>query len=183
MFELRAGEVLDRNDQIAWEEGLGATLLSLHDDLDAAVFEAYGWPADLTDEQILEKLVALNIERAEEEKNGTVRWLRPDFQNPGGKQAAVQTTIAETDEADTTGQPEGSPVAARAWPKKMAEQITAVRDVLGGSAGLWTAPQVAATFAGAKPDDVPSSKASLRWGSCSLSARRKSPRWKALSVL
>ena len=28
---------------------------------------AYGWPADLTDEQILEKLLALNLERAAEE--------------------------------------------------------------------------------------------------------------------
>jgi hypothetical protein len=32
--------------------------------LDAAVFAAYGWPADLTDEGILEKLLALNLERA-----------------------------------------------------------------------------------------------------------------------
>jgi len=28
------------------------------------VAAAYGWPADLTDEQILEKLLALNLERA-----------------------------------------------------------------------------------------------------------------------
>ncbi len=31
------------------------------------MFGAYGWPPDLTDEQILEKLLALNLERAEEE--------------------------------------------------------------------------------------------------------------------
>ena len=35
-----------------------------HKKLDAAVFAAYGWPADLTDEQILERLLALNLERA-----------------------------------------------------------------------------------------------------------------------
>ncbi len=35
-----------------------------HKKLDAAVAAAYGWPADLTDEQILEKLLALNLERA-----------------------------------------------------------------------------------------------------------------------
>jgi alanyl-tRNA synthetase len=29
---------------------------------------AYGWPADLTDEQILERLLALNLERADEEE-------------------------------------------------------------------------------------------------------------------
>jgi len=31
------------------------------------VAAAYGWPADLTDEQILERLLALNLERAAEE--------------------------------------------------------------------------------------------------------------------
>jgi type II restriction/modification system DNA methylase subunit YeeA len=38
-----------------------------HRKLDAAVAAAYGWPADLTDEAILEKLLALNLERAAEE--------------------------------------------------------------------------------------------------------------------
>jgi hypothetical protein len=60
-------------------------LKQIHDELDAAVAEAYGWPADLADEQILERLVALNHERAEEEKRGIIRWLRPEFQNPQGK--------------------------------------------------------------------------------------------------
>jgi hypothetical protein len=35
-----------------------------HKKLDNAVFDAYGWPRDLTDEQILERLLALNLERA-----------------------------------------------------------------------------------------------------------------------
>ena len=39
-----------------------------HKKLDAAVAAAYGWPADVTDEQILERLLALNIERAAEEE-------------------------------------------------------------------------------------------------------------------
>ena len=30
----------------------------------AAVSEAYGWPADLADGEILERLLALNLERA-----------------------------------------------------------------------------------------------------------------------
>ena len=34
---------------------------------DAAVAAAYGWPDDLTDEQVLERLLALNLERAAEE--------------------------------------------------------------------------------------------------------------------
>ena len=37
---------------------------NIHARLDAAVADAYGWPADLTDTEILEKLLALNLERA-----------------------------------------------------------------------------------------------------------------------
>ena len=63
-----------------------------------AVFDAYGWPHDLSDEEILARLVALNAERAEEERRGIVRWLRPEFQNPSGTAASSQTAIvlAET---------------------------------------------------------------------------------------
>jgi hypothetical protein len=32
--------------------------------LDEAVFAAYGWPANLTDQEILARLLALNHERA-----------------------------------------------------------------------------------------------------------------------
>jgi type II restriction/modification system DNA methylase subunit YeeA len=35
-----------------------------HKQLDAAVFAAYGWPRELADEEILERLLALNLERA-----------------------------------------------------------------------------------------------------------------------
>ena len=35
-----------------------------HRALDAAVSDAYGWPADLEDGEILERLLALNLERA-----------------------------------------------------------------------------------------------------------------------
>jgi type II restriction/modification system DNA methylase subunit YeeA len=35
-----------------------------HKRLDAAVFDAYGWPHDLSDEEILARLLALNLERA-----------------------------------------------------------------------------------------------------------------------
>ena len=37
---------------------------NIHDRLDAAAAEAYGWPADLPDGEILEWLLALNLERA-----------------------------------------------------------------------------------------------------------------------
>ncbi len=37
---------------------------NIHARLDAAVADAYGWPADLADGEILERLLALNLERA-----------------------------------------------------------------------------------------------------------------------
>ena len=39
-------------------------LAALHAALDQAVFAAYGWPAELSDEEILERLLALNLQRA-----------------------------------------------------------------------------------------------------------------------
>jgi hypothetical protein len=39
-------------------------LSNAHIKLDAAVAAAYGWPADLGDEEILARLLALNLERA-----------------------------------------------------------------------------------------------------------------------
>ena len=42
-------------------------LVNAHDNLNAAVAAAYRWPPDLTDAEILEHLLALNLGRAEAE--------------------------------------------------------------------------------------------------------------------
>jgi len=42
----------------------------IHRKLDEAVFAAYGWPPDMSDEEILEELLQLNLERAKEEASG-----------------------------------------------------------------------------------------------------------------
>jgi len=39
------------------------TLDEIHAGLDQAVLDAYGWPHNLNDEQILERLLKLNLER------------------------------------------------------------------------------------------------------------------------
>ena len=39
-------------------------LVEAHRKLDEAVFAAYGWPANLSDSEILERLLALNHQRA-----------------------------------------------------------------------------------------------------------------------
>lgn len=65
-----------------FDDGLVLVLRELHDRLDAAVADAYGWPAALTDAEIVVRLVALNHQRAAEEVRGVVHWLRPQYQIP-----------------------------------------------------------------------------------------------------
>ncbi len=40
-------------------------LQNAHKRLDEAVFAAYGWPRDLSDEEVLQNLLALNLERSD----------------------------------------------------------------------------------------------------------------------
>jgi methylase of polypeptide subunit release factors len=78
--KLRTGGKLDTQEEEIKTRGLVLIVKELHERLDALVAEAYGWPENLLENEILEKLVALNAERAGEEKRGLVRWLRPDYQ-------------------------------------------------------------------------------------------------------
>jgi hypothetical protein len=83
--KLRAGtdpSTLGADDRRVFDEGLVLVLRELHDRLDAAVADAYGWPVNLADGDILTHLVALNRRRAAEEAKGVVHWLRPDYQIP-----------------------------------------------------------------------------------------------------
>jgi hypothetical protein len=131
LAKLRAGEPLTARDKAIHDQGLVSVLKQLHDELDAAVFDAYGWPRDLTDEQILVRLVALNAERAAEEARGLVRWLRPDFQAKGEKKPTQATLIGEAE--PTVAAPGKS---AAPWPKSLPEQIAAVRSVLAAGEAL-----------------------------------------------
>ncbi len=153
LTQLRSGEPLTAKEKVIHEQGLVSILKQLHDDLDAAVFDAYGWPHDLTDEQILERLVALNAERAEEERNGLIRWLRPEYQNPSGSTTQVGMGFtAEGDEGAAEQPAEARPVGP--WPKALPQRIAEVRDLLTASARSWGLDDVAAAFTGARRKDV-----------------------------
>ena len=78
--KLRAGQPLTAKEQVTHEQGLAAVVLSLHQQLDAAVAEVYGWPTDLPEADILTRLVQLNHQRQQEEDAGTIRYLRPAYQ-------------------------------------------------------------------------------------------------------
>jgi hypothetical protein len=152
--KLRSGEVLTPKERAINEAGLAGVLKSLHDDLDEAVLQAYGWgdlhlPVDV--DTLLERLVALNAKRAAEETAGTVRWLRPEFQQAQGlgEQVAleVETESDLDDEADEVPANVGA-VIARPWPSGLTEQIKAVADVLAQSGAGLDHDAVAAHFSG-----------------------------------
>lgn len=124
--KLKAGAALSDAEEDVKHRGLVLILKELHEQIDAAVAQAYGWPADLTDEQILERLVALNAERAREEAAGHVRWLRPDYQIPrfakGAAAKSGELDLGETVVAIDKGLP--------AFPTDRFEQSLAVEAVL-----------------------------------------------------
>ena len=132
--KIRANQPLTDKEKLVHDKGLVSVLKQLHDDLDAAVFSAYGWPVTLTDAEILERLVALNAERAAEERRGVIHWLRPEYQS--GEQKALNLT---TKPGKSTGKKAKAPLPRRktklAWPKGMAERVQAVQAALHAVAG------------------------------------------------
>ena len=162
--KLRRDEPLSASDKTLHEQGLVSVLRTLHDELDAAVLQAYGWsdlgPVPWTDdaarsawtETLLERLVALNAKRAAEEAQGTVRWLRPEFQNPARTAAEAAPEQASIELPDAAEPVVATPTAARQpWPATLPEQMRAVADVLGATPGAHDEATLAARFTGRGP--------------------------------
>lgn len=124
---LKSGRALTEKERDVHDRGLVTLIREHHDTIDSDVAEAYGWPADLSDEDILTRLVALNKTRAAEEAKGQIRWLRPEFQSPGAAALQVNATL---DLGDT---PAAAPATAIPWPKTLAEQVSTVAAILAGS--------------------------------------------------
>lgn len=141
---VRAGQPLSTKDRKVYEDGLVGILKELHDQLDAAVAEAYGWPADLSTDEILHRLVELNAERAAEEARGLVRWLRPEYQAKG--EAVPQGTQAELEVDEEAPAP--APAEAQPWPKELPAQAAALTAVLATLTAPATVAEIAAHFAG-----------------------------------
>jgi len=155
LAKLGSGDPLTDKDRAVHDQGLVSILKKIHDELDVAVFDAYGWPHELTNDEILGRLVDLNRERAAEEARGVVRWLRPEFQNPEGAKAATQATLPiPTDDEPTSPEAPAAPVKKQPWPKPLAEQAQAVRAALAASPGGMTPDQLAKTFLRARVDRV-----------------------------
>ncbi|MFN8011963.1 MAG: type IIL restriction-modification enzyme MmeI [Holophagaceae bacterium] len=148
--KLKAGEAFTEKERELHGRAQTSILAQLHDDLDAAVAEAYGWPADLSDEQILERLVALNKERAEEEKRGLIRWLRPEYQAKAAAPVAEAPRLVPAEEAEeiaaVAAPAAAGPAEARPWPSDRRAQFAALRDLLLSAPRLWTLEDLAKAF-------------------------------------
>ena len=161
--KLRHGETLNAKDKLIHERGLVAVLQSLHDELDAAVLDAYGWQGQPDDATLLERLVALNAERHAEEAQGTIRWLRPAFQNPKITPMQSQTSLAGMgDSAQRNVQPDEAPSPPSLpapkqayeplpWPQTLPEQVAAVASKLAAAETPLTLAELAANFKGKGP--------------------------------
>jgi hypothetical protein len=147
--KLRAGEPLTAKDKVIHEQGLVSVLKQLHDEIDKAVLDAYGWsdldPAD--SDTLLERLVALNAERRREEAAGLVHWLRPEFQHPSPQQTGID--IRSTAATAPTAKP--APAARLPWPPTLPEQIAAVARVLSVAVAPLAESDLAAHFTGKGP--------------------------------
>jgi hypothetical protein len=179
--KLKSGEALTTKEKVIHEQGLVSVLKQLHDELDLAVLEAYGW-SDLAplmqvfngntgpgtnstpatrddckaalDNALLERLVALNAERAAEEKKGLIRWLRPEFQNPehaavAKPPPAIQAELNITDEEDTVVAT--ATIQRLPWPKELPDQVRQVADVLAAAREPMSLDAIAGCFTGKGP--------------------------------
>lgn len=83
----RSGDPLSDKDERRAAKARAGIINRLHEQLDQAVADAYGWGDEWSEgalgpSEIVARLVALNHERAAEEAGGKIRWLRPEYQKP-----------------------------------------------------------------------------------------------------
>lgn len=145
---LRSGDPLSAKDKITHEQGLISVLKALHDELDRAVFTAYGW-SDLADklvglqgattplpdkseahaeaeEETLQRLLDLNRKRADEEAKGQIKWLRPEYQTQGHSSHQMAAELG-TEVLDIAIAKQNK----LSWPSSRLEQVEAIRVAIG----------------------------------------------------
>ncbi len=147
--------------------GLVSVLKEIHDDIDRAVLAAYGWDDLIPDlvgkpgatlpsphkskaqeraeEELLSRLVALNRERAAEEKRGVVRWLRPDYQIP---KLGANAPRAVGEHVGTLDIDLPASAERPKWPADGLEQIRLVRDLLARAPAPTQPDAIAGAFDG-----------------------------------
>ena len=165
----RSPPLLTDKERKIHDEGLVSILKQIHDDLDQAVLEAYGWEdlgsvgvppasspfqpsgqdarapvpfadrlarkdenAGLLEQELLTRLVALNHERAAEEANGLVRWLRPEYQAPEEARSGCVPLPGATGDGWDSRAAKGSPSLPEKlkWPTGLTTQVAEIQKLL-----------------------------------------------------
>ncbi|MBW6523278.1 class I SAM-dependent DNA methyltransferase [Sphingomonas sp. RHCKR47] len=149
---LRDRRVLSPQERDIHDRGLVTLIRQHHDAIDEGVADAYGWgdahrAGTLDEETILTRLVALNKERATEEARGLVRYLRPEFQDPGYR-APVAATL-------DLGEAAVAPISnVIPWPATLPEQVGAVQSILAAAPAPLGAADIARSFKGKRAATV-----------------------------
>ena len=152
LSKLRSGETLTTKEKTIHEQGLVSVLMQLHNELDAAVAQAYGWPANLSESEILTNLVNLNTARAAEETQGHIRWLRPDFQSP--KPETQATLHIPNNNPKKSTKKTNTSTKKPIWPKALPDQVRELRTALASAQNPVTPEELARTFTRARTDRV-----------------------------
>jgi hypothetical protein len=164
--KMRIGIALDNKDKDINKKGLISILKELHDDIDRAVLDAYGWldlakgligmPGGTTpyksksetqamaEAQLLNRLVDLNKKCVEDEEEGIIHWLRPEYQNPDAisTQQQIQGELEEL--SKDSSEIFIKPATKQTWPKEIREQVVLVRTSLKDQSK--TVEQIASQF-------------------------------------
>ena len=164
---LKAGGDLTAKEKTIHTQGLVGVLKELHDELDAAVLQAYGLEAGLNESEnkdaLLTHLVTLNAQRAAEEKTGKVRWLRPEFQDPAFKASDKVLLNQELPapvllglQADLIPENEPEPVqnsktTLQPWPGTLPLQVSATAQLLASATTALSLADIEASFKGKGP--------------------------------
>lgn len=149
---LREGRALTPQERDIHDRGLVTLIRQHHHAIDEGVADAYGWGDEhragtLGEETILDRLVALNKERAAEEARGMVRYLRSEFQDPG-YHAPVATTL---DLGEAAVAPASNVIP---WPATLPEQVGAVQSILAAAPAPLGASDIARSFKGKRAATV-----------------------------
>jgi hypothetical protein len=153
--KMRAGCSLNANEKLVHERGLVSLLRQLHDDLDKAVFAAYGWPTTLSNAEILERIVVLNGARATEEKRGIIHWLRPEYQIKAAGEPSSSSPMLKLPESEPKNSRKARVrVGKSTWPRSLVERVKAVKGALQAADSPVAPHELATLFLRAKPGQV-----------------------------
>ena len=148
MPEVRSGgRALTAAEKDIYDRGLVSVVEARLTAINDLVADAYGWTREIEEGEVLYKLVALNRERATEEKDGHVRYLRPELQAPSYKPPATQMLDLKVIEP-------AEPIHLLPWPTTLPDQVTAVAGVLSSSTGAVRPGDIARAFKGKRASTI-----------------------------